>query len=1109
MRCLLTCSLAVLLLGAAPLHAQEKLPPGAKLIRVEAQPPAVALKHAFDYRQLLLTGILETGERVDVTRMAAVEKPANLVNLSATGLVRPLADGKGEMKFTLAGQTVAVPVEITGTKEKDKHEVSYTRDIMPVLGKLGCNAGTCHGAQTGKNGFKLSLRGYDPLFDHRALTDDESARRFNRSAPDKSLMLMKPAGAVPHVGGVLTQPGEPYYELIRAWIAAGVKFDKDGPRVVSIDIFPKNPVIPLIGMKQQMTVLATYSDGAVRDVTADSFLESSNTEVATADKAGLVTAIRRGEGAVLARFEGAYAATTLISMGDRSGFEWKDVPTNNWIDTLVYEKLKSVKILPSGLCSDADFIRRVHLDLTGLPPEPEAVRAFLTDNRETRVKREELIDKLIGSPDFVEHWTNKWSDLLQVNRKFLGEPGARAFRDWIKKAVETNMPYDKFVYQILTASGSNVENPPAAYYKIHRNASDVMENTTHAFLAIRFNCNKCHDHPFERWTQDQYYHMAAYFARIGRTEDPKFKGQKVGGTAVEGAVPLVEVIADAASGDVKHERTGVLSPPKFPYTFGEKPADPKMGRRDQLAGWLTSKDNPYFARSYVNRVWSYLLGVGLIEPVDDIRAGNPPSNPKLLDQLTADFIKSSFDVRQTMAEICKSRTYQHALETNNWNADDEVNYSHALARRLPAEVLYDAIHRATGSQARLPGLPAGARAAQLIDSNVPIPGAFLELFGKPPRESACECERSSGLMLGPVLNLVNGPVLGEALKDPGNRLAKLAATEKDDKKLVEAIFIAILCRQPTAAEIQKGLQALKDAEGDFDALVADYNKRKQTVAAYEQTLPAKQAEWEKGLSKTTAWEVLEPKTLKAIAGAKLEKQPDHSILATGPNGGPQIYTVTAETKIKGITGIRLETLTDPSLPAQGPGRAPNGNFVLNEFKVTVAPVGDPSKGKGVVLHRAQADFSQATFDVKNAIDGNAATGWAIHPELGKPHTAVFECKEPITIDGPVTLTFTLDQQYVDKQHSIGKFRLSVTTAKPPVTLKGPPEAIAKVLGIEPDKRTDADKAELARYFRSLDSELARLQRELAESAPPSDKRLLGVQDLAWALINSPAFLFNH
>ncbi|HMC64575.1 MAG TPA: DUF1549 domain-containing protein, partial [Gemmataceae bacterium] len=554
-------SLGVILGVAGSLPAQEKLPPGAKVLRIEARPASIALKNPYDYSQVILTGQLDSGDKIDVTRMAQVQAPANVVKVSPTGIVRPVADGQGSLKCAFAGQTIEVPIKVSG--QKDRYEASFIRDIMPVLSKVGCNAGTCHGAQSGKNGFKLSLRGYDALFDHRALTDDHGGRRFNRAAPDRSLMLLKPSGAVPHVGSVLFQPGDPYYELIKNWIAQGVKYDPQAPRVTSIDIFPKSAVMPLLGMKQQTAVLATFSDGLVRDVTAEAFIESSNTEVATADKQGLVTAVRRGEATMLARYEGNYTAANVLVMGDRSGFVWKETPEFNYMDTLVYEKLKQVKILPSEVCTDAEFIRRIYLDLTGLPPQPDDVRKFLADSRPTRVKRDELVDKLVGNADFVEHWTNKWADLLQVNRKFLGEKSAVALRSWIRQAVATNMPYDKFAYAVLTGSGSTLENPPAAYYKILREPGSVMENTTQLFLAIRFNCNKCHDHPFERWTQDQYYQLSAFFAQVGRKEDPRYRGQRVGGSAVEGATPLIEVISDLKSGDMKHARTGAVTAPVF------------------------------------------------------------------------------------------------------------------------------------------------------------------------------------------------------------------------------------------------------------------------------------------------------------------------------------------------------------------------------------------------------------------------------------------------------------------------------------------------------------------------------------------------------------------
>jgi hypothetical protein len=1093
----------------SPLLAQEKIPAGAKLTHLSVQPANVELQHPYEYRQLIVSGTLDTGDTIDVTRLVQVAAPAS-VKLSATGLVRPTSDGSGQISVMLNGVSATVPVRVSG--QKTRYEVSFVRDVMPAMSKLGCNQGTCHGAASGKAGFQLSLRGYDPVYDYRALTDDLTGRRFNRAAPDRSLMLLKPAGAVPHVGGVLCQPGEPYYELLRTWIAEGVKLDLDSPRVVGIEVFPQGPTLPLLGMKQQTRVVAKYSNGVVREVTAEAFIESSNTEVATVDKAGLVTAVRRGEATMLARFEGSYAASTLIVMGDRKGFAWQETPTYNRIDELVYDKLKRVKVLPSGVCDDADFVRRVYLDLTGLPPQPDEVRAFLADASDSRAKRAALVDRLIGNQAYVEHWSNKWADLLQVNRKFLGDKGAAALRGWIRQAVASNLRYDEFVKAILTTNGSTLEQPASAYFKVLRDAENAMENTTHLFLAIRFNCNKCHDHPFERWTQDQYYQLSSYFTQVMRKEDPNFRGQKFGGSAVEGAQSAVEIITDnRGAGDAVNARTGQGAKPTFPYPHSGGHTTPASSRRQQLAAWIIAKENPYFAKSYVNRIWSYLLGVGLIEPVDDIRAGNPPSNPALLDYLTTEFVSHNFDTQYLIRLICSSRTYQHALQTNQWNADDDLNFSHAYARRLSAEVLFDAVHSAMGVQTRLPGLPIGARAAQLIDSNVPVPGGFLELFGKPARESACECERSNGLMLGPILAFVNGPVVGEALKDPNNRIAKLVAAHTDDAKLVDELFLAVLCRLPNEKERATGIAAIRAGDTDYKRLVAAHAKAQADLKAAEASLPTRQNEWEKTVLTDTAWVTLPVDQATARGQSVLTKQADGSFLATGPNPAPQTYTLKAKlTKGTKVTALRLEALTDPSLPAQGPGRAPNGNFVLSELKMLLAPVDKPTETKAVTFARALADFSQESFAVASAIDGNRRSGWAIHPQMGKPHTAVFELREALTLSEDVVLTITMEQLFEGKDHALGKFRFATTAARPPIRLENTlPPALAQSLGVPVAQRTPAQADFVAKYYRGIDPEVQRLTQELATAPQPVNTRLVGAQDLAWALLNTPGFLFNR
>jgi WD40 repeat protein len=1119
----------------------------------------------------------------------------------ADGKVRIIDSANGKLvgEYSPAPVPQAVASGATEPQAGTANQSDFIRDVNPVLSRLGCNAGTCHGAAQGKNGFKLSLRGYDAEFDVRALADDLASRRVNLAAPDESLMLLKPTGSVPHVGGKLLDPADPYYAIIRDWIAGGAKLNVGTPRVAKIEIFPQNPVIEQIGSQQQFRVMAVYADGATREVTREAFIESGNMEIATSGRAGLLSSVRRGEAPVLARYEGAYAATTLTVMGDRSGFTWEQPASWGRIDELAAEKWKRMKIRPSDLCSDSEFLRRVSIDLTGLPPTADEVRAFLADTRDTRVKRDEFIDKLVGSDSYLEHWTNKWADLLQVNRKFLGAEGAAAFRQWIRDELKTNTPYDQFAHKILTASGSNRQNPAASYYKILRDPDAIMENTTHLFLAIRFNCNKCHDHPFERWTQDQYYQLTSFFARVDLKRDPESGNRNIGGTAVEGAKPLYEIVSDRPQGEAIHQRTNAVAPALLPYEV-KFTANESASRREQLAAWVTSKDNQYFARSFVNRLWGYLFGIGLMEPIDDIRAGNPPTNPELLEYLTQQFFESGMNVQHMIRLIAKSRTYQLSIETNQWNADDRINYSHAMARRLPAEVLYDAVHRVTGSVTKLPGVKPGARAAELPDSGIELPSGFFTTFGRPARESACECERSGGLQLGPVMALISGPTIADAISDPNNELTKLVQAEPDDRKLVSEIVLRTLNRPATEKETDATMQAIRAIDDDHQRLVAALAEREETVkpiraqqeqarlaaiaksneelAAYEKELTPKLAqlekekaelaskldgelrEYEKALDPrlaeslqqqptAIAWQTLKPTSVKASNGAAITAQPDGSVVAQAKDG-PSIYTVTAEADLKGITGIRLEVLADDVLPGRGPGLAENGNFVITEFDVKIAAKATPQQQKPVALQNAVADFSQANFAIASAIDGkrDGNNGWAIHPQMGITHWATFELKEPVA-DGPSVLTFSLDHRFPDNKHIVGRFRIALTRAPKGFGLTLPGQ-VGAILALDPAARSAEQQTELLSHFRTRDEEYRKKQLALANAKRPlptdpmllqlrerieivsrpvpddarlvqlrhdvelstkqiANKRLTAAQDLAWALINSPEFLFNH
>ncbi|MGV3486877.1 MAG: DUF1549 domain-containing protein, partial [Planctomycetaceae bacterium] len=955
-------------------NASENIPETDQVTRLEIQPAEIRLDGPLTYSQLLITGTLRDGSTIDLTRAVQWQIPGFVI-ATPLGIVRPTADGQGSLQVSFGSQSVSASVTATNVSpspQRDAAEMDFVRDVNPVLSRLGCNQGTCHGAQAGKNGFKLSLRGYDPIFDVRSLTDDHAARRINSADPDQSLMLHKPLGIAPHQGGTLMTTSDPSFAILRSWIADGCKLRLDSPRVTSIEVTPINPVINQLGSRQQVRVVAHYADGTDRDVTTEAFITSGNTEVAEASSTGLLTAIRRGEAPILARYEGSYAATTLTVMGKRDEFEWIEPPRWNMVDELVAQKWQRMKILPSDLCSDEEFLRRVYLDLTGMPPSSDATRAFLADPTETQQKRSRVIDDLIASDEFIEYWTNKWADLLQVNRKFLGVEGSAAYRAWIRQSVANNQPYDQFVRDILTATGSNKQNPPASYFKVLRTPEETMENTTHLFLGIRFNCNKCHDHPFERWTQDQYYETAAFFKRTSLRADPASGKETIGGSAVDGAKPLYEEVYEADSGEMTHQRTAKQVAPKFPYAV---PHEEKTdgNRREQLAAWMSDADNPYFARSYVNRVWGYMTGVGLIEPIDDIRAGNPPTNPELLDYLTKSFIDSGFDRRQLIRTICNSRTYQLSVKTNRWNRDDTQNYSHALPRRLSAEVLFDTVHLATGSTPNIPGVPKGTRAAELPDAGLKLPDGFLQSLGRPVRESACECERSSELQLGPVMALVSGPTVGQAIADPNNDIHRIAGAIQDDAKLVEEIFLRMLSRLPTEDEVLAFKELRNEIASNHTALAAQLREREawwaeelpkreatrtaaiqeletQLAAAVEKAKPEQErlaklrderiaaaqakldetlkksaerlAAWEKQQVDTTEWFPLVPTEMTATSGDSFQVLEDRSIVVSG-GADKGTYNLTFNTSLKDITGIRLEALPLDIAKGRGPGLSDN------------------------------------------------------------------------------------------------------------------------------------------------------------------------------------------
>jgi hypothetical protein len=672
--------------------------------------------------------------------------------------------------------------------------VTYLRDVAPILNKVGCTSGTCHGAAKGKNGFKLSLRGYDPQFDYEALLYDLSGRRFNRADPARSLMLAKPTQQVAHGGGLRFERDSDYYKTIYSWIAQGVPYgDPAKDNVSSLEVAPGEIEMAKPGESGEIKVVARFADGKTRDVTREATVESNTPDIAKVD-ASKVHGERIGEATLLVRYQGKLSTVPVTILNPKPGFQWTALPQYNYIDRTIDAKLQKLHILPSVPADEATFLRRVSLDLTGRLPTPDEVRTFLADARPSHLKRAKKIDQLIASPAYVDHWTVKWGDLLQSSRKFLGEKGTYEFREWIHDSIADNKPYDRMVLELLTSRGSSYDDPAANYFRTTREPKPTMEKTTQVFLGVRMVCAQCHDHPFERWTQNQYYQMAAFFSAVALRP-----GYEVG----------EEIVYDQRSGyDMKHPKDGRVVSPQFLVSATATASIPSdQHRRDAFAAWLVSKDNPFFAKAIANRTWSYFFAHGIIDPVDDIRASNPPVNPALLDALTRDLIDHQFDLRHLMRTIVNSRAYQASFVTNEWNATDAYNFSHAMPRRLPAEVLMDAVAEASGARVTFPETPEETSASQLPDPHAGKDG-FLDLFGRPARESACECERRADLSLPQALNLINGKTISDAIADPKGKVTTSILAGRDNGSLVQDLYLATLSRPPTKAELDNATKYL-------------------------------------------------------------------------------------------------------------------------------------------------------------------------------------------------------------------------------------------------------------------------------------------------------------
>ncbi len=760
---------------------------------VTVQPTSIELRHQRQPHALQVLGTSADGFALDLRSQAKYESAdVKIATVDADGWVHPVANGQTQVTVSVGAitKTVAVKVQLPPVEPP----YSFRHEVMPVLSKAGCNSGGCHGYSLGKNGFKLSLRGADPDPDFLFITKDSMSRRVNFQLPEASLLVAKALGDAPHEGGVRFARNSLSNEILVNWIRQGAPGDiADKAQVVSVRLVP-DKLILRPGQKHRVQLIAEYDNGTSRDVTRLGIIAANNNQYADVEGEGLVVAGDGGETAVVARFERVFAATSVMVLKGDAKFAATPAPPDNYIDKHVIDKLNRLQITPSPLANDEEFLRRVYLDLIGVQPKPDEIKAFLTDA--TPKKRDKAIDALFERPEFIDHWSLKWGDLLQNSRNSVSAQSVFLFREFIRGGVASNMPMDEFARKLLTAKGGAIDDPASVYYAISKDTNDTLERATQVFCGVRMLCARCHSHPMENWTQADYYGLASFFTQVSPRQDGRFA-----------AIPNTKLIQlNLAAGNANNPRSGKLQPPRF-LGAEEPKLDPNADRREAYAAWLTSPKNPFFARGLVNRYWSYFFHRGIIEPVDDIRSTNPPINPALLDALTKDFIDHKFDVRHLMKQIVTSATYQRSSVPTPSNKHDEQNFSHAIPRRIPAEALLDSLIQATGVAENFGGAPAGFRAAQLPDGNTE--NAFLKLFGKSPRMEACECERDNSSNMLQALHFLNGKSIQARVQNPASRATLLSRQKLTDQELVTELYLWALARRPNAQESQISVDFLK------------------------------------------------------------------------------------------------------------------------------------------------------------------------------------------------------------------------------------------------------------------------------------------------------------
>lgn len=781
--------LLVTLIGAGALSAAETL----VLIPNQIKLTGPASHHA------ILAEIVDGQQATQSIRNAAWSSSNESVAKVVDGRIIPVGNGTSTITVSAAGQTAKAQVIVE--QFDAAHQWSFRNHVQSVLSKTGCNSGACHGAAAGKNGFKLSLRGYDPEGDFFAITRQSRGRRVVADDPGRSLILTKPTAAIPHKGGQRFTDDSREYQVVAEWIAQGQKSPGDqDPRIVRLEMLPEASRMK-VGSERPMLVRAHFNDGHVEDVTRWAKFTSTNHSVCSVDDVGHVKVAGTGEGAIVAWYLAQNTTSTITVPYPHTlpPQTFAESPRANFIDELVLEKLSALNVPPSPRSSDSEFLRRIYLDTIGLLPSVSETKSFLSD--ENPSKRDLLIERLLSRPEFVDYWSYQWSDLLLLTGNRLRPEAIKTYYKWIRDRVADNVPWDEFARGIVLAKGSTVENGAANFYALHQDPQDMVETTSMAFLGMSIQCAHCHDHPNEKWTNDDYYGMVSLFARV--------RGKGWGGDFRSGDGIRTIFVEDR--GEVLQPRTARPQPPKAldaePISF-----DGQNDRREYLADWLTSPKNSYFAKAIANRIWANYMGRGLVEAVDDIRMSNPASNEKLLRRLADELVRNRYDLKSLMRTVMQSEAYQRSHVTLAENEFDQRFHAHSLARRLKAEILLDALAQVTEVPTPFKDQPTGTRAMQLPDAS--IASYFLDTFGRPERILTCTCERSDEPSMTQVLHLTNGKTIQDKLEAKDGVIARLMESNTSNAEIVETAYLASLCRYPTDGEKQRLMTILAETPNE-------------------------------------------------------------------------------------------------------------------------------------------------------------------------------------------------------------------------------------------------------------------------------------------------------